>query len=72
MAQRSKFEAKGLGPFTYVARGQSMTIQYFETPPEVLEEQNAMRAWVRKAYETALKASRGRHTHSKYKVGRGS
>ena len=69
---RAEFEARGLSPFTYVARGKSMTIQYFEAPPEVFEEQSAMRAWVRKAVETALKASRGRHTHPKCKVGRGS
>ena len=57
---RAEFEAKGLSPFTYVARGKSMTMQYFEAPPEVFEEQEAMRSWVQKAYEAALKASRGR------------
>jgi DNA transformation protein len=62
---RAEFEAKGLGPFTYVARGKSMTMQYFEAPPEVFEEQDAMRVWVRKAVEAALKSSHGRRTHSK-------
>jgi len=57
---RAEFEAQGLGPFTYVARGKSMTLQYFEAPPEVFEEQEAMRAWVHKAYGAALKASQGR------------
>ena len=57
---RAEFEAKGLGPFTYVARGKSMAMQYFEAPPEVFEEQEAMRTWVHKAYGAALKASQGR------------
>ncbi|MHB1187554.1 TfoX/Sxy family protein [Thiobacillus sp.] len=57
---RAEFEAKGLSPFTYVARGKSMAMQYFEAPPEVFEEQEAMRTWVDKAYGTALKANRAR------------
>jgi len=57
---RAEFEAKGLSPFTYVARGKSMTVQYFEAPPEVFEEQEAMRISVQKAYGAALKARRAR------------
>lgn len=56
---RAAFAANGLAPFTYVARGKSVTLQYFEAPPEVFEEQEAMRTWVRMAYETALQARRG-------------
>lgn len=55
---RADFEARSLGPFTYEARGKSMTMQYYEAPPEVFEEQEAMRTWVHKAYTTARKASR--------------
>lgn len=50
---RAEFEAKGLRPFTYVARGKSVTMQYFEAPPEVFEEPEAMRSWVQKAYGAA-------------------
>jgi DNA transformation protein len=57
---RAEFEARGLGPFTYVARGKTMALQYFEAPPEVFEEQDSMRTWVRKAHGTALKVSQGR------------
>jgi DNA transformation protein len=56
---RAEFEAKGLSPFTYVVRGKSMTMQYFEAPPEVFEEQEAMRSWAQKAYGVAFKASQG-------------
>jgi DNA transformation protein len=40
---RAEFEARGLGPFTYIARGKTMMMQYFEAPPGVFEEQEAMR-----------------------------
>ena len=50
---RREFEAKGLSPFTYVARGKSVTMQYFEAPPEVFEEPETMRSWVQKAYGAA-------------------
>lgn len=55
---RAEFEEKGSSPFTYVARGKSVTLQYFEAPPDVFEEQEAMRTWVQKAYRAARKASR--------------
>lgn len=50
---RGEFEAKGLSPFTYIARGKSVTMQYFEAPPEVFEEPEAMRGWVQKALRVA-------------------
>ena len=52
-ATRGEFEAKGLGPFTYVMRGKSVTMPYFEAPPEVFEEPETMRRWAEKAYEAA-------------------
>ena len=55
---RGEFEAKGLRPFTYVASGKTATMQYFEAPPEVFEEQEAMRSWVQKAHEAALRAKK--------------
>ncbi len=53
---RAEFEAKGLSPFTYVARGKSVTMQYFEAPPEVFEELETMRSWAQKDYGAAVKA----------------
>ena len=57
---RAEFEAKGLSPFTYVARGKSVTMQYFEAPPEVFEEPETMRSWVQKAYGAALRARKNK------------
>ena len=45
-----EFETRGLSPFTYVARGKLVTLQYFEAPPEVFEEPDVMRKWVQMAY----------------------
>ncbi len=55
---RSKFQEKGLSPFTYIARGKSVTMQYFEAPPEVFEEPEVMSIWAQKAYEAAMRTKR--------------
>lgn len=57
-ATRGAFEAKGLRPFTYTARGKIITMSYFEAPPEVFEEPEVMREWAQKAYVAALKAKK--------------
>lgn len=62
---RSEFEAKGLRPFTYIARGKPVMLQYFEAPPEVFEESEAMRSWVQKAYEAAGRAKKPRRLINK-------
>jgi DNA transformation protein len=54
----SEFEAKGLSPFSYVARGKLVTMQYFEVPPEVFEEPDVMSLWVQKAYGAAIRAKK--------------
>jgi DNA transformation protein len=59
-ATRAEFEARGLSPFTYVVRGKPVTMQYFEAPPEVFEEQASMRDWVNKAWAAAANARRAR------------
>lgn len=53
---RIAFEAKGLHPFTYAARGKLVEVQYFEAPPEVFDEIDAMRLWVNKALLAAIGA----------------
>lgn len=56
---REAFTALGLRPFTYQARGKSVTMQYYEAPPEVFEEPDAMMEWGRRAFGAALRAKRG-------------
>lgn len=57
---RGEFEAKGLSPFTYVMRGNSVTMSYFEAPPEVFEEPESMGSWAQKAYEAAIRTKKAR------------
>jgi DNA transformation protein len=52
-ATRGEFEARGLGPFTYVMRGKPVAMPYFEAPPEVFEEPDTMRYWAQMAYAAA-------------------
>lgn len=59
-ATRPAFVAQGLSPFTYVARGKTQTLQYYEAPPEVFEEPEAMQLWAKQAVDVALKAKRGK------------
>lgn len=56
----SEFTARGLGPFTYTARGKQITMQYYEAPPEVFEETEAMLDWAQQAIDAALRIEQGR------------
>ena len=58
---RRKFEALGLGPFTYVALGRAIALQYYEAPPDVFEAPDAMRSYAIEAIDTALRARKGRN-----------
>ena len=53
---RAEFEAKGLKPFTYEARGKWVEVNYFEAPPEVFDEVDEMRVWANKALRLAIAA----------------
>jgi DNA transformation protein len=50
------YTTRGLGTFTYVARGKAVALQYYEAPPEVFEDTEVMRFWARQAVEVALRA----------------
>lgn len=55
---QSEFEAKGLRPFSYIARGKSVTMSYFEAPAEVFEDPEAMQMWAQKACQAALSSKK--------------
>jgi DNA transformation protein and related proteins len=52
------FTALGLQPFSYSARGKTVTMQYYEAPPEVFESPPAMSEWARRAVGAALRAKK--------------
>ncbi len=55
-----EFTARGLSPFTYAARGKTITMQYYEAPPEVFEEPEAMQYWAQQAVGAATRAKSGK------------
>src|SRR5262245_1401278 len=49
------FADRNLGRFTYVARGRTVALQYYEAPPEVFEVPAAMRTWAQRSISAALR-----------------
>ncbi|TWO72828.1 TfoX/Sxy family protein [Caenimonas sedimenti] len=54
-ANVGRFEGRGLPPFTYLAKGERKSLRYFQAPPEVFDEAQAMTEWARDAFECALR-----------------
>lgn len=55
-ASIGRFQERGLGPFTYEARGkEKMSLRYFRAPEEVFDDAQAMTEWAREAFECALR-----------------
>jgi DNA transformation protein len=57
---RGEFTVRGLSPFTYATRGKSISMQYYEAPPEVFEESEAMQYWAQQAIDAATRAKSGK------------
>ena len=55
-----RFLARGLKPFTYEAGGRSMSLRYYQAPPEKLEEPPAMAEWAGEAYACAVRNQKTR------------
>jgi DNA transformation protein len=54
---RAEFAARNLPPFTYGKNGKSYSMNYFEAPPEVFDDPEAMRLWAGKALAAAIRAA---------------
>lgn len=57
-AIKHEFSSRGLQPFTYTAQTKSVTMQYFEAPPDVFEQPEIMQEWTQKALGAALRAKK--------------
>jgi len=53
-----EFSSRGLRPFTYTVQDRSVTMQYFEAPPDVFEQPEVMQEWTQKALGAALRAKK--------------
>ena len=59
-ASRAAFVARGLRPFTYAARGKTVSLQYYETPAEAWDDAAEMLHWARLALDAARQAATDR------------
>ena len=57
-ATRPDYEAAGMGPFRPYDDERAM--QYYEIPPDVLEDAEQMRIWTNRALEVARRAAKGK------------
>jgi DNA transformation protein len=51
-----RFEAAGCPPFSYTAKGRTMTMQYRAAPAEAMDSPALMRPWAMLARDAALRA----------------
>jgi DNA transformation protein len=47
------YTGRGMGPFTYQAKGKVMTLAYHEVPPDMLEQPHELTIWARRAVQIA-------------------
>ena len=47
------FTARGMAPFSYEAKGKTLTMSYHEVPPDVLENAPELVQWARRAIAVA-------------------
>jgi len=59
-ASRDAFVARGLRPFSYAARGKTVSLQYYETPAEAWDDAAEMLQWARLALDAAKQAATDR------------
>jgi DNA transformation protein len=53
-----EFSSRNLQPFTYTVQDRSVTMQYFEAPPDVFEQPELMLELTQKALGAALRAKK--------------
>ena len=50
-----RFQARGLVPFQYEARGKVSSLKYYQAPDEAYDDRDAMVEWARLGFEAALR-----------------
>ena len=53
---RAEFKAAGMGPFTYEGKSRPVEMSYYEAPPELLDDGEAMTACARRAFAAAQRS----------------
>ena len=53
---RGAFDAAGLSPFVYEAKGRRVALSYHRAPDAMLDEPDVAREWAERGWQTALRA----------------
>ena len=53
---RGAFEAAGLPPFVYQAKGRRVALSYYRAPDAILDEPDVAREWAERGWQAALRA----------------
>lgn len=53
---RGEFEAAGLAPFVYEAKGRRVSLSYYRAPDAMLDEPEVAREWAERGWQAALRA----------------
>jgi DNA transformation protein len=64
-ASRAAFVERGMGPFTYEKARRTLAMNYFEVPPDVLENREELVAWAIRASRVAATPARKPGTRPK-------
>lgn len=54
---RATFEAAGMGPFTYERRGKPAALSYWRIPDELLDDEDELCAWAKRAWAAGRRAA---------------
>jgi DNA transformation protein len=65
---QGRFEARGLGPFTYEFKGKVGHLRYYEGPAEVYDEPEHMAQWARLGFECAVRQQKAKSPKSARKA----
>ena len=57
---RGDFESKDMPPFTYKRKAKTLSMSYFQAPPDVMENSDELCEWAIKAYDAAMRAGKGK------------
>jgi DNA transformation protein len=53
---RTEFQAAGLVPFVYEAKGRRVSLSYYRAPDTMLDEPDVAREWAERGWQAALRA----------------
>jgi len=57
---KAAYVKRGMGPFTYEAKGKTLSMGYYKVPLEILEKATDLIDWARQAIQVAATATRKR------------